>query len=65
MSAALITEIVGDGAEAFVRAALKRWLDGEIAKKPPMIDPTRAAYIEEGAADAVGLGLREWEAGKK
>jgi len=58
----LITDILGDGAEAFVRAALKRYLDGEVAKQ--MLTATQAAYIEEGAADAVGLGLREWAARK-
>lgn len=56
----LIDTILEDGAEAAIRAALTDYLNGEVKKG--MLTSTQAAYIEEGAVDAVGLGLKEWEA---
>lgn len=58
----LIDDIVGAGVEAAVRAALTTYLNGEVQKG--LLTSTQAAYIEEGAVDAVGLGLKEWEAQK-
>lgn len=60
--AGLIDKILTAGAEAAVRGALTTFLDGEVAKG--LLTKTQASYIEEGAVDAVGLGLREWQAKK-
>lgn len=59
----LITEILDEGAEAFIRASLTAYFNDEVQKGT--IDATKAAYIEEGAADAVGFGLKQWQAQKK
>lgn len=58
----LVTDIAGDVARAAVRAALNDYLKGEVAKH--MITAQQAAYITEGAADAVTLALNEITAPK-
>lgn len=62
MALNIIDSILAAGAEAAVRAAITTYLNGDVAKG--LLTQTQAAYIEEGAVDAVGLGLKEWQASK-
>lgn len=59
----VIDSIVEDGVEAFVRVALSDFLKKEVAAG--VIPQDKAAYIEEGAVDAINLGFRLWESSKK
>jgi hypothetical protein len=54
----LLDKLIAAGAQAAVRASLTDFLNGEVQKGK--LTAADAAYIEEGAVRAMGLGLREF-----
>lgn len=63
MAQSLIDEILEDGVEEFVRVAVRDFLAKEV--KAGVIPADKAAYITEGAVDAVNLGFKMWQSSKK
>ncbi len=59
----LVDTILDDGVKALVRSSLSDFLNLEVKKG--LITQAQAAYIEEGAADAIQLAFATYAAAKK